>query len=94
MSGRAETFLIEPDGRAFEAEEVKVDDARMRALLVGPDHSLSDYEVALALLEILHAEVTEMAAEDYGFLTRAQVSLAFNALHATAQRAGWTRLVP
>lgn len=90
MSGRAEAFLIEPDKWAFEAEEVKVDEARISALLEGGDHALSDYEVSLALLELLHAEITEMAAEDYGFLTPAQVSLAFEALHATARRAGWT----
>jgi hypothetical protein len=89
MSARKETFLVEPEKWAFEAEEVRVDEARMRALLKGPDRSLTDFEVTLALLELLHAEITEMAAEDYGLLTRAQVSLAFNALHATAHRAGW-----
>jgi len=89
MGDRARAFLIEPDKWAFEAEEVQVDEDRLRALARGPDPSLDDHETTLALLELLHDEVTEMAGENYGLLDRGQVSLVFEALIATARRAGW-----
>jgi hypothetical protein len=86
MAGRAEAFLIEPDKWATGDEEVRVDEERLSALLHGPDPTQDDDEMVLALLELLHSEVTQMTEADYGFLSRTQMSLAFEALHATACR--------
>jgi len=93
MTGRSHAFLIEPDEKSLEWDEVMVDEERMRGLLVGSDPTLSDSEAALALLELLHAELEEMTSDDYGFLDRDQVALAFESLLATARRLGLARAV-
>jgi hypothetical protein len=93
MGDRAKAFLIEPGKWAFEAEEVRVDEDRLRALALGPDPSLNDPETALALLELLHDEISQMAGENYGLLDREQVSLVFQALFATVRRAGWMTVI-
>ena len=55
--------------------------------------ALADPETALALLELLHDEISQMAGENYGLLDREQVSLVFQALFATVRRAGWMTVI-